>query len=471
MRDKVFVKDDMLEIKRLILVFMAMLVFALPKPAMGQIFPADNHTLQNGIYEIYYSTSSLDAASKYHIYVMAKLPDIQTFFLTSVGGDTENIRGKEEDKIVMWSPLLEGKTPDDYSFEIYAIDDRILEARIEGKTIDAKNGFGKVRLESNLEDAVFKLNGMELDPAIELTLPEGTYCFRAEAKDLPQIEKNHTARRDQSSTVVLHFAIGYLTTLINMKDRDVRRVTVKPIDHSHRDREIKQRVKHMFSANDYIVSVELKDGSKKDLSVSLYEGDSKSLRIDFAKIDIPGYAWTKEIESNIVRRLTEIQAGLFFNDDYRGYTLSIPLTYTEKRAPIGHGTYFTGSLSALESIGILHASSKYGNRIDVFADFINLGMGLAYASPNLYNISTMVKVGGCVQPHIKTGIVDKSWIACMDIDFALNKYLKNHKNFRINLRYRLLDTIEESDRHYFPVYPGTLFINFGFNFFEFPVPR
>lgn len=462
----------MLEMKRLIFTLMALALFALPKPAMGQVFPAERHTLQNGIYEIYYSTSSLSAANTYHIYVKAKLPDAQPFFLTSVAGDMENIRGKEEDKLILWSPMLEGKTPDDYSFELYAIDSRILDARLEGQKFDIKDGFGWVKLESNVKDAVFKLNKVELHPEKELLFPTGTYRFIAEAKGFPQITQNHTVIRDQSSRVVFSFPIAYLTVLVNRRDKDIHKVVVKPENQAYAsffEQEIKPGEKNTLLPNKYIVSAELYDGSKKSMFVSLEVGESKTLRIDFAKIDLPDYEWIKKFKGGFLARLaTEIQLGVFHNEYFNGLTLSVPLWYFERRVPVGDGTYFAGSFALSEHLGLMFANSKDGDLSGFFWDLLPIGAGLGYASPNLYNLTAMLKGGICFPPIHREYEDEVLGNFFLDIDFALNKYLRNKKNFRANLRYRLFDDIEDVYRPGWSIQKGTFLIDFGFNFYEIP---
>jgi len=455
--------------KKLIFILMAMLLFTLPKPALGQVFPTDRHTLQNGVYEIYYSTSALDAVRNYNIYVMAKLPGSQPFFLSSVAGDMENIRGKEQDKLILWSPLLEGKTPDNYSFEIHAIDSRILAARQDGRKFDIKEGFGKVKVDSNLKDAIIKLNKQVIEQSRDLVLPAGTYLFTAEAKDLPQITKNHIVRKDQNSTVMLSFAISYLTIFVNKKDVDIDKILVKPEYKTFTNnfkREIKPAVKYMFPTSIYTISVQLNDGSIKEDTVILIEGESKSLRIDFAKMDLSGYEWTKKIRSNIGRAVSEVQMGVFFNEDYSGFTFSIPLFYSEWRNPAGSGAYYTGRIGFSESVGYMFSSSNYGDLSGFFGSMLPIGVGLAYSSPNLYNLSAMLKGGFYIPPIHEDYKDDTIGHGYIDIGVSFDKYLKNHKNFRFDLRYRLLDSIKESKRRGWPIHQGTFFINLGFNFYE-----
>ncbi|MDD3535655.1 MAG: hypothetical protein PHC50_05860 [Candidatus Cloacimonetes bacterium] len=466
--------------KKLIFILMAMLLFTLPKPAVGQVFPADRHTLQNGVYEIYYSTSALDAVRNYNIYVMAKLPGSQPFFLSSVAGDMENIRGKEGEKIVMWSPILEGKTPDNYSFEIHAIDSRILAARQEVKKFDIKDGFGKVKFKSNVENSSIKLNNIVINSATELTLPAGTYRFTAEAESLPQIAKDHIVKKDQHSTVLLNFVFGYLTVFVNKKDGDIGRILVKPEQKTYAHnfgREIKQAIKHRFPTGNYTVSTLLYDGSKKNVSMNLKEGESKTLRIDFAKMDIPGYEWVKEIEWGVGRFFSEPQVGVLVNEDYNGFTLSIPFGYMERRAPVEHGIHFTGSFAFVESIGYMFASSKYRDLSGLFVDCLTCGLGMDYAFPDLYSLSAMVKGGLYAQPCYEEKVNEyDDYLDTMvggtylDVDFALKHILKKRKNLRLNLRFRLFDGTKESKRHTWSVHQGTIFINFGYSFYEAFIP-
>lgn len=470
----------MFKTKKLVLIVIAMTLILLPGIISGQVFSVKSHSQNDGIYKISYSTVELDSSRLYYIFIRASLAGSESFVLKAIGGEKENIRGGDGDKTILWSPLMEGKQPDDYSFEIIAIESALVNAKLEGGNLDYRSGLGKVRIDCNLSDAVIRLEEIELKNYEEYFLPEGTYRFTAERDGFKAVSQTVFVKRDTVFVTQLNFSAAFIKVRTNVKKKEIekieRRNRYRDFYTGYDSQALIVGKKNIVPVGKHIVLIELKDSIVMDKTVTLSKDECKTIHFNFDYKDMPDYEWTKEIRSTIYRFFNELQFGVFANKSFNGSSISMPFFYVERRLPPGHGLYATVNFGFMESFGINKITYYEKPRLLPFADVINVGAGIGYSSSNLYNLAAGIKVGGYVQEPTGYFSYYDGWNTVkydgnigsiyIDADLVLSKYLKKKKSYDVKIRYRFVDIIGPMQPTYKPIQNKTIMVRLGYCYKE-----